>query len=119
MKTNKLAIPKNPIKRTSPGPKIHPGVILKKYFLDGHELTQREFAERTGLPVSRINDILKGRRGITMDAAIRLGAVLGTTEQFWLNLQASYDRHCAVEAKGDEYAKLKPLPAPRPETAAA
>ena len=108
-----------PIKRTTPGPKIHPGVLLKKYFLDGHELSQREFAERTGLPVSRINDIIKGRRGITMDGAIRLAAVLGTTEQFWLNLQASYDRHCAIEVKGAEYAKLIPLPTPKSENVAA
>jgi addiction module HigA family antidote len=108
-KTSTLIRPTNPIKRTGPGPKIHPGVILKKHYLDGLDLTQREFAQRTGLPVSRINDILKGRRGITMDAAIRLGTVLGTTEQLWLNLQASYDRHCAMEAKGAEYAALRPL----------
>ncbi len=110
---------KKSIKRTTPGPKIHPGHLLKKYVIDAYGLTQSAFAQRTGLPVSRINDIIKGRRGITMDAASRIAAVLGTTDQFWLNLQASYDRHCAIEAKGAEYAKLKPLPVLTTETAAA
>ncbi len=109
MKAIDLSPPKNPIKRTTPRPKIHPGVILKKYFLDGHELSQHRFAELTGLPVSSVNDIIKGRRGITMDAAIRIGKVLETGERFWLNLQANYDRHCAMEAKGSEYAALQPV----------
>jgi antitoxin HigA-1 len=102
-----------PIKRTTPGPKIHPGIILKKHFLDGHELSQHAFAAHTGLPVSRVNDVIKGRRGVTVDMAIRLAKVLGTTDQFWLNLQASYDRAVAFEAKGAEYAKLKTLPTPK------
>ena len=75
------------------------------------------FAEMTGLPVSRINDIIKGRRGITMDMAIRFGKVIGTGDELWLNLQANYDRVCALEAKGSEYATLKTLPAPKDKAA--
>lgn len=103
----KKPIPAKNIRR----PKIHPGVILKKYVLEDRGLTQSAFAELTGLPVSRINDIIKGRRGITMDMAIRFGKVIGTGDELWLNLQASYDRVCALEAKGTEYAALKTLPA--------
>jgi antitoxin HigA-1 len=102
--------PTAPIKRTGPGPKIHPGHLLRKYVLEERKLTQSAFAAMTGLPVSRINDIIKGRRGITMDMALRFGKVIGTGEQLWLNLQASYDRAIALEAKGPEYAALKPLP---------
>ena len=100
-----------------PRPKIHPGVILKKYVLEERKLTQSEFAAATGLPVSRINEIINGKRGITMDAAIRFGKALSMSDGFWLNLQAAFDRACALEAKAAEYAKLKPLPAPVSEAA--
>ena len=60
--------------------------------------------------MSRINEIINGKRGITVDAAIRFAKVLTMSEGFWLNLQSAYDRACALEARGDEYARLKPLP---------
>jgi antitoxin HigA-1 len=101
------------------GPKIHPGIILKKYFLDDRQLSQSRFAEATGLPVSRINDIIKGRRGITVDAAIRFARALGMSEGFWINAQTTYERCCAQEEKGAEYAVIKPLPLPQPSTHAA
>ncbi|MES2595311.1 MAG: HigA family addiction module antitoxin [Verrucomicrobiota bacterium] len=93
-----------------PGPKIHPGVMLKKYVLDERDLTQSKFALATGLPVSRISEIIHGKRGITMDAAIRFARVLDMSEGFWLNLQSAYERACALEERGKEYARLKPLP---------
>lgn len=92
-----------------PAPKIHPGVLLRKYVLEERTLTQSEFAAATGLPVSRISEIVRGRRGVTMDAAIRFARVLGMSEGFWLNLQAAYDRACALEVRGEEYARLRPL----------
>ncbi len=98
--------------KPGPGPKIHPGVMLKKYVLNERSLTQSQFAAAAGLPVSRISEIIHGKRGITMDAAIRFAKVLGMPESFWLNLQAAYDRACALETRGDEYARLKPLPKP-------
>lgn len=110
----RLAPPKHPIKRTSPGPAVHPGRILRIYYLEDRGISQTQFAQLTGLPVSRINDIVKERRGITMDAAIRIGKVLDTEEQFWLNLQNSYERALAWQAKGTEYAKIRPLPIPQP-----
>lgn len=100
-----------------PGPKIHPGVMLKKYVLDERGLNQSQFASATGLPVSRINEIINGKRGVTVDAAIRFARVLGMSEGFWLNLQAAYDRVCALETRGAEYARLKPLPKPAVQAA--
>jgi len=103
--------------RGLPLPKIHPGVILRKYVLEERGLSQSQFAVSTGMSVSRINDIIKGRRGLTMDAVLRFAKVLGTSEGFWLNLQAAYDRAEALEAKAAEYAQLKPLPVPSREAA--
>lgn len=100
-----------------PGPKIHPGVLLKKYVLDERDLTQSEFATATCLPVSRINEIINGKRGVTMDAAIRFARVLDMSEGFWLNLQAAFERACAFEERGPEYARLKPLPKPASKAA--
>ena len=108
----RLALPKPPIKRTGPGPAVHPGRILRIYYLEELGISQTQFAQLTGLPVSRVNDIVKERRGITADAAIRIGKVLGTDEPFWLNLQTSYERALAWQAKGSEYARLRPLPVP-------
>lgn len=106
----RLAPPKNTIPaRELPRAAIHPGHILKVHFLNEYQLSQTAFAQLTGLPVSRINDIVKERRSITMDAAIRLGKVLGTGEQFWLNLQTNYERALAQASKGKEYARLRPL----------
>ena len=100
-----------------PRPKIHPGVILRKYVLEGRQLSQTAFAQYTGLPVSRINEIINGKRSMTIDAVIRFAKVLGTSEGFWINLQTSYDRAVAVEAKAAEYARLKTLPQPATEAA--
>ncbi len=112
MKT-KTSIPAKNLSR----PKIHPGTILRKHVLETRKLSQTVFAQYTGLPVSRINEIINGKRGITMDAVIRFAKVLGTSEGFWINLQAAYDRAVAVETKAAEYAHLKTLPLPVPEAA--
>ena len=96
---------------------VHPGRILRIQVLEARGLTQTEFALATGLPVSRINDLVKERRGLTMDSAIRIATVVGTDVELWLNLQASYDKEIAMLAKGKEYAALKPLPLPLEQAA--
>lgn len=68
-----------------------PGGILQREFLEPLELKQSELAERTGLPASRINAIVKGRRSITAETAIAFGAFFGNSPQFWLNLQTGCD----------------------------
>lgn len=110
----RFARPQRPIKRTGPGPAIHRGHLPRLYCREERGISQAAFAQHTGLPVSRVNDIIKERRGITMDAAIRTGKVLGTGEHFWVNLQTNYERALAHAAKGREYAKLRPLPQLQP-----
>jgi addiction module HigA family antidote len=91
-------------------PSIHPGRILRKEILEVSGITQTQLADATGLPVSRINDLVKERRGITVDSAIRLGKALGTSTELWLNLQRAYDLEEAEKTKGTEYRQIKPLP---------
>jgi addiction module HigA family antidote len=85
----------------------HPGEILLKEFLEPVEVSQYRLAQATGISVSRINDLIKGRRGITPDSAIRLGAALGISAEFWLNLQRDYDMRLAIAEKASEYAAIK------------
>ena len=69
----------------------HPGVILLEEFLKPMEMTQVAFAEHIGVPVQRINEIVKGKRGITPQTAWLFSEAFGNTPQFWLNLQTSHD----------------------------
>jgi len=99
-------IAKKAIKRADRLPNVHPGKILQNEFIGPLGLTQRDLATATGLPVSRINDLVKFRRGITVDSAIRLGRALGIEAQFWLNLQIAYDMEEAVLAHEKEYSAI-------------
>jgi addiction module HigA family antidote len=70
---------------------ITPGEILLEEWIKPHELSCYEVARRTGIAASRLTEIIKGRRSITADTALRLGRFFGTGERFWLNLQQAYD----------------------------
>ena len=76
-------IPKN---RTA----THPGVILLKEYLEPLGITQKKLADHLGIPVQRVNEIIKGKRGISPDTAWLLSEALNTSPQFWLNLQAQH-----------------------------
>jgi len=69
----------------------HPGVILKEEFLEPTEITQVAFAQHIGVPLQRVNEIIRGKRGITPGTAWLFSQALGTTPQFWMNLQNAYD----------------------------
>lgn len=69
----------------------HPGEILKKEFLNPVEITQVALAQHIGVPLQRVNEIIRGKRGITPETAWLLSQALGTTPQFWMNLQDAYD----------------------------
>ncbi len=69
----------------------HPGVILREDFLIPMGISANHLALRTRMPATRIGEILHGRRGIATDTALRLARYFGTSAEFWLNLQASYD----------------------------
>ena len=70
---------------------IHPGEVLLEEFLKPMDLSQNAIARAIGVPPRRINEIVLGKRGITADTAIRLAKHFGTSEQFWMGLQADYD----------------------------
>jgi addiction module HigA family antidote len=88
----------------------HPGEMLLLEFLEPAGVSQYRLAQAAGITVSRINDLIKGRRGITPDTAIRLGAALGTGPELWLNLQHDYDMRLARAEKGAEYAAITVIP---------
>jgi addiction module HigA family antidote len=69
----------------------HPGEILSEEFLIPLNLTQVALAEHLGVPVQRINEIVKGKRGITPETAWLLAQALQTSPEFWMNLQIQYD----------------------------
>ncbi|WP_315242193.1 HigA family addiction module antitoxin [Rothia aeria] len=70
---------------------IHPGEVLLEDFIEGFGITQNKVAVAIGVPPRRINEIVHGKRGITADTAVRLARYFGTTPQFWLNLQTTYE----------------------------
>ena len=69
----------------------HPGEILLEEFLKPLGLTQVAFSKHIGVPIQRINEIIRGKRGVTSETAWLFSQAFGTTPQFWLNLQANYD----------------------------
>lgn len=70
---------------------VHPGEVLLKDFLEPMEVSQNALARAIGVPPRRINEIVLGKRAITADTAVRLARAFGTSEKFWLGLQADYD----------------------------
>ena len=70
---------------------IHPGIILKEEFLDTMNITQYRLAKDISVPPRRINEIVHGKRAISVDTALRLGRYFKMSPKFWLNLQAHYD----------------------------
>ena len=69
----------------------HPGVVLVEDFLKPMGITQVAFARHIRVPLQRVNEIARGRRGITADTAWRFAQALGTSPEFWVNLQAAHD----------------------------
>ena len=69
----------------------HPGEILLEEFLIPMGLSQVKFAAHIGVPVQRVNEIVRGKRGITPETAWLFAQALGTTPQLWINLQTNYD----------------------------
>ena len=69
----------------------HPGVILRREFLEPLGITQVAFAAHLGVPVQRVNELVRGKRGVTPETAWLLSQALDTTPEFWLNLQTAYD----------------------------
>jgi len=80
---------------------IHPGEILLEEFLIPMEISQNRLARDIGVPPRRINEIVHGKRAVTADTALRLARYFGTSEAFWMGLQADYALEEARERLGD------------------
>ena len=78
-------------KRIKKLPNIHPGEILLEEFLKPVNISSYRLAKDTHMPATRVSDILRKKRGITADTAIRLSRYFGNSPDFWLGLQAEYD----------------------------
>lgn len=79
-------------------PPTHPGEILLEEFLRPLGMTQVTAARRMGIPTNRLNEIVRRRRGVTADTALRLARLLETSPQLWMNLQATWDLYHAARA---------------------
>lgn len=80
---------------------IHPGEVLLADFLEPLGVSQYRLAHDISVPPSRINEIVHGKRALSADTALRLARYFGTTERFWLNLQARFDLEAERDRLGD------------------
>ena len=83
---------------------VHPGEILRDE-LEALEMSAKAFAVALDVPANRVTAILNGQRGVSADTALRLSRYLGTTPEFWLNLQKTYELRSAEIETGDHIAK--------------
>jgi len=88
---------------------IHPGEILKEEFLNEFHITAYKLAKDTNIPPTRISQIIKGRRSISADTALRFSKYFGTTPDFWLGLQMEYDLRKESGIKAKEIKSIKSL----------
>jgi addiction module HigA family antidote len=88
---------------------IHPGEILAEEFLTPLGITQHKLAVAIGVPPRRINEIVHGTRRITADTGLRLARYFGTSERFWINLQARYDLEVERDRLGATLDQIQPL----------
>ena len=91
---------------------VHPGEVLLEEFLKPLGISQNQLAQHLNVNVSRVNDIVRARRGITGNTTLRLGRATNTTPEFWLNLQTLYDLETAKDELGDKLEKEVTLAIP-------
>ena len=91
-------------------PPTHPGEMLLEEFVKPLDLTQAELARRLNVSYPRLNEIVKGRRSVTPDTALRLSRVLGMSADFWLGLQQDWDLwHAMNSPEAKQISRLKPI----------
>lgn len=96
-------------KQVTPRNAVHPGEMLREEFMIPLGLTAYRLAKELRLPAPRVNDIVREKRSISADTALRLGRYFGTSAQLWMNLQSRYDLLLA-NANGKGIQKIKPRP---------
>lgn len=88
---------------------IHPGEILKEEFLGPLEISAYRLSKETFIPQTRVSEIIKGKRRITADTALRLSIFFGTSAKFWLGLQDDFDLEEEKNSKENEFKNIKPI----------
>ena len=88
---------------------IHPGEIIKEEYLAPLEMSVNALAIALRIPAPRINDVVRQKRAISVDTALRLARYFSTTAQFWLNLQTSYDLKIAQQSMASIEDEISPL----------
>jgi antitoxin HigA-1 len=106
-----MSIPRKSNERGAP---IHPGEFLREDFLAPLGLSANALALALRVPVTRISEIVRERRGITADTALRLARYFGTTPDFWMKMQMAYDL-AVVSRESITRIEMEILPAPRTE----
>lgn len=86
-------------------PPTHPGEMLMEEFLRPLEITQTAAAEKMGISLNRLNELINGKRGITADTALRLAKLLKTSPEFWMNLQNAFDLYYAKQDRAHASAR--------------
>ena len=86
---------------------IHPGEVLREEFMIPLEITAYRLSKDLGIPQTRISEILKGRRRVSADTALRLSKYFGNTAKFWLGLQDDYDLEEELNSRKREFQKIK------------
>jgi len=84
---------------------VHPGEVLREEYLEPLGISANALSRALHVSAPRINDIVRERRGITADTAMRLARFFGTTPHFWMNLQAEYDIRTAEKSSAKEISK--------------
>lgn len=90
---------------------VHPGEVLKPDFMEPHALSATALARATGVTPARISEIVRGRRGITAETALRLAKFFNADAQSWMNLQNCYELECVARNQADALRSIRPLKA--------
>ncbi|SDR52822.1 plasmid maintenance system antidote protein, XRE family [Rhizobiales bacterium GAS191] len=104
-------MPRRKIEIVETLPPMHPGEMLREEFLVPLKMAPGRLAKICGVPRTRIERIAREELGVTGDTALRLGKALGTTPEFWMNLQKRYELEAALAAIGSEIDEITPIDA--------
>jgi antitoxin HigA-1 len=88
----------------------HPGKILREEFMEPVGLSAYALARALDVPLPRVNDIVREKRGISAEMAVLLSVYFGTSDSYWINLQAHYDLEIAKDRVGKHAARISPHP---------
>ncbi len=89
----------------------HPGEMLREDFMPDYDLTVAKLAERLGVSRQSVNELLRERRAVSPEMALRLGRLFGNSPEFWLNAQRAVDLWVASRSVQEEVSRIKPLDA--------